>query len=69
MTVKKWFRLCVVGLKVDVTVSKFEENLEKSRFEKPEDYVLANAEGKAAEVFRREVGADVVIGADTVVML
>lgn len=49
--------------------SNFEENLDKSTFKTPRDYVMANAYGKAADVAASNNGADLVIGSDTVVVL
>lgn len=36
--------------RVRVVVSDFEENLDKSSFQDPRDYAIANARGKAREV-------------------
>lgn len=36
--------------RVRVVVSEFDENLDKSSFQNPRDYAIANAEGKAREV-------------------
>lgn len=41
------------GLKFTVVPSTFEENLDKSQFNHPKDYVLENAKQKALEVTRR----------------
>uniref|UniRef100_A0A7S1TAN4 Septum formation protein Maf n=1 Tax=Compsopogon caeruleus TaxID=31354 RepID=A0A7S1TAN4_9RHOD len=67
--------LSTLGLKnVEVEVSRFVENLDKRQFVSAEDYVLANASGKAKEVAQRLAigtteGPDLVIGSDTVVVL
>ena len=37
--------------RVRVVVSEFEENLDKASFKDPRDYAVANAEGKAREVW------------------
>lgn len=47
--------------------SSFAEDLDKSRFAHPSDYVVENARCKAADVVRG-VESGVVIGADTVVV-
>ncbi|XP_031561714.1 probable bifunctional dTTP/UTP pyrophosphatase/methyltransferase protein [Actinia tenebrosa] len=63
-----------IGLRFIVLPSKFEENLDKSRFGHPKDYVLENAKLKALEVVERmaqekhKEKPDIVIGADTVVV-
>ena len=57
-----------IGLKAEIIPSKFEENLPKSSFPTPADYVIATAKGKACEVFSENKDA-VVIGADTVVVI
>lgn len=49
--------------------SQFEENLDKSSFKSPRDYVMANAHGKAADVAASQTNYDLVIGSDTVVVL
>jgi malonyl CoA-acyl carrier protein transacylase len=41
------------GLKFKVVPSKFEENLDKTQFNHPKDYVLENAKQKALEVAKR----------------
>lgn len=61
-------------LKFDVVPSKFAENLDKSTFKTCGDYTVENAYQKAKEVWDRlsaspETAPDVVIGADTVVIL
>lgn len=61
--------LTLMGLPFTVCVSNFEENLDKSAYAKPHDYVLANALGKARDVAVRNSVADLVIGCDTVVVL
>ena len=57
-----------VGIVADVIPSKFEENLPKSSFPSPVEYVTATARGKACDVFSEHQDA-VVIGADTVVVI
>ncbi|OQR92667.1 dynein heavy chain, partial [Thraustotheca clavata] len=58
-----------LGLRFEVVPSTFEENLDKSKFPTPEDYVIENAKQKALEVFERlNCNADLVIGCDTVVV-
>eukprot|EP00397_Hematodinium_sp_SG-2012_P016173 GEMP01016492.1.p1 GENE.GEMP01016492.1~~GEMP01016492.1.p1 ORF type:complete len:225 (+),score=36.17 GEMP01016492.1:58-675(+) len=53
----------------EVEPSSFEENLDKSQFAHPRDYVVANARGKAGEVAGRASSTDaIVISADTVVV-
>ncbi|KAJ8907305.1 hypothetical protein NDN08_007419 [Rhodosorus marinus] len=65
--------LDLLGLKHEVVVSGFEENLDKSTFSHPSEYVLENARCKAEEVAKRFIGSDappdLVIGSDTVVIL
>lgn len=71
--------LKMIGLKFEVQVSKFEENLDKHTFSHPCEYVKENAKQKAIEVWNRLSasksstddggGPDLVIGADTVVTL
>lgn len=61
--------LTLMGLPFTVSVSNFEENLDKSLFAEPYEYVLANATGKARDVATRESGADLVVGCDTIVVL
>ncbi|XP_029195279.2 probable bifunctional dTTP/UTP pyrophosphatase/methyltransferase protein isoform X1 [Acropora millepora] len=62
-----------IGLKFDVIPSLFEENLDKSVFNHPSDYVLENSKQKTLEVARRIDAKDgkkhLIIGADTVVVL
>ncbi|XP_063673837.1 dTTP/UTP pyrophosphatase-like [Bolinopsis microptera] len=57
-----------IGIKAEIIPSDFEENLPKSSFPTPADYVIATAEGKACKVFSENTDA-VVIGADTVVVI
>ncbi|KAI8049079.1 N-acetylserotonin O-methyltransferase-like protein-like protein [Syncephalis plumigaleata] len=45
--------LSLLGISFDVEPSLFEENLDKSLFAHPRDYVMENARCKAAEVFER----------------
>ena len=72
----------MIGLKFEVQVSNFEENLDKHSFSHPCEYVKENAKQKAIEVWNRLVKRelstdspitktcpDLVIGADTVVTL
>ena len=74
--------LKTIGLKFEVEASKFEENLDKSSFSHPCEYVKENAKQKAIEVWNRlccltknqtkngpPSYPDLVIGADTVVTL
>ncbi|XP_001625425.2 probable bifunctional dTTP/UTP pyrophosphatase/methyltransferase protein [Nematostella vectensis] len=64
-----------IGLKFQTIPSVFEENLDKSSFEHPKDYVLENAKQKALEVAQRMRDdkqnniPDLVIGSDTIVVL
>ncbi|XP_013792355.2 N-acetylserotonin O-methyltransferase-like protein [Limulus polyphemus] len=57
----------------EVVPSTFEENLDKTSFDKPYDYVQETAYSKALEVFKRlekeTKQPDLVIGADTVVTM
>ncbi|XP_027289964.1 probable bifunctional dTTP/UTP pyrophosphatase/methyltransferase protein [Cricetulus griseus] len=65
--------LRLTGVPFDVVPSHFLESLPKSSFPAPPDYVLETAKQKALEVASRLRGdprpPDVVIGADTVVVL
>lgn len=71
--------LKMIGLNFDVESSRFEENLDKSSFSHPCEYVKENAKQKAIEVWERlskqnqkpqaNMCPDLVIGADTVVTL
>lgn len=71
--------LKTIGLKFEVVTSTFEENLDKSSFSHPCEYVKENAKQKAIEVWKRlsqrsyndnQVKCpDLVIGADTIVTL
>lgn len=61
--------LTLMGLPFSAFPSNFEENLDKSSFPSPREYVVANARGKAADVVTRLPDADLVIGSDTVVAL
>lgn len=71
--------LKMIGLKFEVQTSTFEENLDKSSFSHPCEYVKENAKQKAIEVWNRlskspsqssqNSEPDLVIGADTVVTL
>jgi septum formation protein len=64
-----------IGLKIDVIPSKFEENLDKSSFEFPYDYVKRSAHLKALDTLNSLVEENsrphpfLVIGADTIVTL
>ncbi|KAL7749095.1 hypothetical protein RI367_005500 [Sorochytrium milnesiophthora] len=70
-----------MGLTPEVVATRFIEDLDKSLFATPQEYVVANARGKAQEVYERlskEVDVHdgdsdgqrlIVIGADTVVVL
>ena len=51
-TVLEWL---FQGLKFIVVPSVFEENLDKSQFSHPKDYVLENAKQKALEVTNRMI--------------
>lgn len=67
----------MIGLKFEIHTSNFEENLDKSSFSHPCEYVKENAKQKAIEVWNRLSACtsdanrcpDLVIGADTVVTL
>ena len=41
------------NLKMEIVSSTFEENLDKSQFPHPSDYVKENSKQKAIEVFNR----------------
>ncbi|XP_071078733.1 probable bifunctional dTTP/UTP pyrophosphatase/methyltransferase protein [Haliotis cracherodii] len=62
-----------IGLQFEAVPSTFEENLDKSLFPHPSDYVKENARLKALEVANKLAGdqivPDLVIGADTVVAM
>ncbi|KAF9585539.1 hypothetical protein BGW38_001910 [Lunasporangiospora selenospora] len=63
-----------LGVRYSVVPSTFEENLDKSLFPHPSDYVKENARQKALEVYHRLKNTTgqapyLVIGADTVVAL
>eukprot|EP00727_Mastigamoeba_balamuthi_P002031 m51a1_g11825 putative acetylserotonin o-methyltransferase-like (215) ;mRNA; r:419658-420515 len=62
-----------IGLKFEVVVSKFAEDLDKQSFASPAAYCLETASRKCAEVWARlreeQRSADIVISADTVVVL
>ncbi|XP_041357343.1 probable bifunctional dTTP/UTP pyrophosphatase/methyltransferase protein [Gigantopelta aegis] len=63
-----------IGMKFDVVPSTFEENLNKSEFAHPSDYVIENARLKTlavAEHFSKQqnILPDLIIGADTVVAM
>lgn len=60
--------LKLMGLSFTPIPSTFEENLDKSQFPNPQAYVIANAQGKAADVARCHPQHDVIIGSDTVVV-
>lgn len=60
-----------LGMTPEVIPSKFAENLDKASFPTARDYVMENARQKALDVFQHrlgDAGADLVIGADTVVV-
>ncbi|KAJ3125863.1 hypothetical protein HK098_008176 [Nowakowskiella sp. JEL0407] len=58
-----------VGIDFEVQVSKFEENLEKSWFATPADYVRKTSEEKGREVFSRLTEKPLLlISADTIVV-
>lgn len=68
--------LTLMGLPFEVVTSNFDESsMDKAKFASPQDYVLANATGKAREVAHRLAASapaappDLVIGSDTVVVL
>lgn len=61
-----------IGLSFEIIPSTYEENLDKGSFEKPYQYVKETAKYKAlqvAEKLQKEIPADLVVGADTVVTL
>ncbi|XP_067138599.1 probable bifunctional dTTP/UTP pyrophosphatase/methyltransferase protein [Centruroides vittatus] len=62
-----------INLKFEVIPSTFEENLDKSSFEKPYEFVKETAKCKALQVAEKlklqKTPADLVIGADTIVTL
>lgn len=62
-----------IGLKFEVIPSGYEENLDKSLFKHPHEYVLETAKHKTLEVAERlkndKKAPDLVIGADTVVTM
>ncbi|KAK2157444.1 hypothetical protein LSH36_191g02012 [Paralvinella palmiformis] len=62
-----------IGLKFEIIPSTFDENLNKSEFDTPSDYVKQTALGKAMEVAKRLAGdvrpPDLIIGADTIVTM
>ncbi|TPX48553.1 hypothetical protein SeMB42_g01505 [Synchytrium endobioticum] len=64
--------LIQLGLKFEIVPSTFPEQLEKSSFQTPSDYVLATATEKTKEVVAKLTGSatppDLVIGADTIVV-
>ena len=55
------------GLKFDVIPSNFEENLDKSAFKHPSEYVLENSRQKALEVADRtnEVRLNIIVNRKT----
>ncbi|EDV24034.1 uncharacterized protein TRIADDRAFT_57097 [Trichoplax adhaerens] len=65
--------LNLIGLKFKAIPSNFEENLDKNLFALPSDYVKETAKQKAKEVasnlLEKGTRADLIIGADTVVVL
>lgn len=70
--------LKMIGLNFEVEASRFEENLDKTSFAHPCEYVKENAKQKAIEVWERlskcykespKTCPDLVIGSDTVVTL
>ncbi|KAK2184778.1 hypothetical protein NP493_253g03070 [Ridgeia piscesae] len=62
-----------MGLKFEVVPSTFEEDLDKSSFSHPYEYVMENAKQKTLEVAKRlssdQRCPDLLIGADTVVAM
>jgi septum formation protein len=64
--------LSLIGLQHEVMVSSFAENLEKSRYESPQEYCRHTAEEKVFDVARTLNGLEkktLVIGADTIVAI
>ncbi|ELP91569.1 maf protein, putative [Entamoeba invadens IP1] len=57
-----------LGLKFEVVVSGFIENLDKSLFKTEVDYVTANSKGKCFDVVKKIPDADLIVGCDTVVL-
>ncbi len=60
-------------MKFEIVPSEFEENLDKSLFGHPSEYVIENSKQKALEVWHRlhqkpNKNPDLVVGADTVVV-
>lgn len=55
------------GLKFDVIPSNFEENLDKSAFQHPYEYVLENSRQKALEVADRtnKVRSNIIVNRKT----
>jgi MAF protein len=60
--------LTQLGLKFTVMESQFDENLDKTKFKNPADYVMETAKQKAIHVSSKN-DSDIVIGADTIVVL
>eukprot|EP00808_Paulinella_micropora_P024160 g61493.t1 len=60
--------LTQLGLKLRACPSSFEENLDKTQYT-PEQYVEATARHKALDVFAQQEQANLVVSADTVVVL
>ncbi|OZJ02852.1 hypothetical protein BZG36_03232 [Bifiguratus adelaidae] len=63
-----------LGLQISIQPSRFAENLSKDAFATPQEYVAATAKAKAQDVYdtikkSRAVAPDLVIGADTIVVL
>ncbi|CAH1761774.1 4617_t:CDS:2 [Entrophospora sp. SA101] len=55
-----------LGINFKSITSGFAEDLDKSSFEKPSDYVIANAKKKCLNVYDRLLKVDIIISADTV---
>jgi len=60
--------LTQLGLKVTVVESQFDENLDKTKFKNPSDYVMETAKQKAIHVSSKN-DSHIVIKADTIVVL
>ncbi len=64
--------LSLIGLQHEVMVSSFAENLDKSRFESPQEYCRHTAEEKVYDVAKSLHGLEkktLIIGADTIVAI
>ena len=58
-----------INLTPDIIPSSFIENLDKSTFSSPSDYAIANAAGKAQDVYKDVAPESIVLGSDTVVVI